>query len=76
MRQIKKPDTCQAFGVPEVGLEPTRPEGHWILSPARLPIPPLRLICNIYLKIFVLLSTLKIFLFLQPLLYFQRPQRK
>ncbi len=42
MRQIKKPDTCQAFGVPEVGLEPTRPEGHWILSPARLPIPPLR----------------------------------
>jgi hypothetical protein len=28
--------------VPEVGLEPTRPEGHWILSPARLPVPPLR----------------------------------
>ena len=23
--------------VPEVGVEPTRPEGHWILSPARLP---------------------------------------
>ena len=23
--------------VPEVGLEPTRPCGHWILSPARLP---------------------------------------
>src|SRR5918994_429696 len=28
--------------VPEVGLEPTLPEGNRILSPARLPIPPLR----------------------------------
>ena len=28
--------------VPEVGLEPTRPYGHKILSLARLPIPPLR----------------------------------
>ena len=28
--------------VPKVGLEPTRPCGHWILSPARLPVPPLR----------------------------------
>ena len=28
--------------VPEVGLEPTRPFGHQILSLARLPIPPLR----------------------------------
>ena|GEM_PF-2581466 len=27
--------------MPEVGVEPTRPEGHGILSPARLPIPPL-----------------------------------
>jgi len=32
--------TCNQ--VPEVGLEPTRPCGHWILNPARLPIPPLR----------------------------------
>ena len=24
-----------------MGLEPTRPCGHWILNPARLPIPPL-----------------------------------
>ena len=31
--------------VPEVGLEPTRPCGHWILNPARLPIPPLRQMC-------------------------------
>ena len=29
--------------MPKVGIEPTRPEGHRILSPARLPIPPLRL---------------------------------
>ena len=28
--------------MPEVGVEPTRPEGHRILSPARLPVPPLR----------------------------------
>src|SRR5439155_7234085 len=28
--------------VPKVGIEPTRPCGHRILSPARLPIPPLR----------------------------------
>ena len=28
--------------IPEAGLEPARPCGHWILSPARLPIPPLR----------------------------------
>ena len=27
--------------VPEPGLEPGRPNGHWILNPARLPIPPL-----------------------------------
>ena len=29
--------------VPTEGIEPTRPCGHWILSPARLPIPPRRL---------------------------------
>src|SRR5512139_546877 len=29
--------------VPEEGLEPSRPCGHGILSPARLPVPPLRL---------------------------------
>ena len=28
--------------MPEVGVEPTRPGGHGILSPARLPVPPLR----------------------------------
>lgn len=28
--------------VPKVGLEPTRSCEHWILNPARLPVPPLR----------------------------------
>src|SRR3954453_8176784 len=31
-----------ATAMPKVGLEPTLPEGNRILSPARLPIPPLR----------------------------------
>jgi hypothetical protein len=26
--------------VPGAGIEPARPNGHWILSPTRLPIPP------------------------------------
>src|SRR4030095_3932356 len=30
-------------GLPAEGLDTTRPCGHWILSPARLPIPPRRL---------------------------------
>jgi hypothetical protein len=29
--------------VPMEGIEPTRPRGHRILSPARLPVPPHRL---------------------------------
>ena len=29
--------------MPKVGIEPTLPEGNRILSPARLPVPPLRL---------------------------------
>jgi hypothetical protein len=33
----------QPFPLPTEGVEPTRPCGHWILSPARLPIPPRRL---------------------------------
>ena len=28
--------------IPAAGVEPARPRGHWILSPARLPIPPRR----------------------------------
>ncbi len=28
--------------MPPVGVEPTLPCGNWILSPARLPIPPQR----------------------------------
>ena len=37
---LRRPD---AVKVPKVGIEPTRPCGHGILSPARLPVPPLRL---------------------------------
>jgi hypothetical protein len=32
------------LALPTEGVEPTRPYGHWILSPARLPIPPRRLL--------------------------------
>lgn len=28
--------------IPRVGIEPTRCHHHWILSPARLPVPPPR----------------------------------
>ena len=33
---------CKASMVPEVGVEPTWSCLHWILSPARLPVSPLR----------------------------------
>ena len=29
------------YSLPKTGIEPVRPEGHGILSPGRLPIPPL-----------------------------------
>src|SRR5580704_12830105 len=35
-----------APALPTEGVEPTRPCGHRILSPARLPIPPRRLSCR------------------------------
>ena len=35
-------ERLRLHAMPEVGVEPTRPEGHGILSPARLPVPPLR----------------------------------
>ena len=34
-------------GVPKGGIEPPRPRGHRILSPVRLPVPPLRPGCAI-----------------------------
>src|SRR5205823_10689669 len=37
-----KTDRGRGPGVPAEGLEPTRSCDHWILSPARLPIPPRR----------------------------------
>ena len=36
-RHVRLTQTCSLPEVPKVGLEPTRPCGHWILSPARLP---------------------------------------
>jgi hypothetical protein len=33
---------CMTLILPGVGIEPTRPEGHGILSPERLPVPPPR----------------------------------
>ena len=30
------------YVVPKAGIEPARPKGLWILSPARLPVPPFR----------------------------------
>ena len=40
--------------MPKDGLEPSRGCPHWILNPARLPIPPLRLVthCNKHQKNF------------------------
>ena len=45
-RRIEKntPEGVFFSMVPLVGLEPTRYRYHWILSPARLPISPQRLI--------------------------------
>jgi hypothetical protein len=37
--------------VPEAGIEPARYCYHWILSPARLPIPPFGLVCKPAAKI-------------------------
>jgi hypothetical protein len=33
---------CTVEGVPAKGIEPSHPCGYWILSPARLPVPPRR----------------------------------
>ncbi len=38
------------YMVPEEGVEPSRPCGHGILSPARLPVPPLRLVGKGYTR--------------------------
>ena len=38
-KKERHPNGCLSFLVPVVGVEPTRYRYHWILSPARLPIP-------------------------------------
>jgi hypothetical protein len=35
-------EILESLMVPEAGIEPARYCYHWILSPARLPVPPLR----------------------------------
>ncbi len=35
-------ENVDALSIPAAGVEPARPCGHRILSPARLPIPPRR----------------------------------
>ena len=45
------------FLVPVVGVEPTRYRYHWILSPARLPIPSYRRITRVLYHILFKKST-------------------
>ena len=40
--EYERPAMSESNLVPEVGIEPTLPEGNGILSPARLPVSPLR----------------------------------
>ncbi len=58
------------FLVPVVGVEPTRYRYHWILSPARLPIPSYRRTDILYHTFFIKSSLFfifpKIFHFFQP----------
>src|SRR5216117_2567434 len=41
LREMHRNPTC-CWDLPAEGLEPTRSCDHWILSPARLPVPPRR----------------------------------
>ena len=44
------------FEIPAAGVEPARPRGHWILSPARLPIPPRRHVLKFAIFHFVVME--------------------
>ena len=50
---IKKTYLQVFFNVPEAGVEPARYCYHWILNPARLPIPPLGLFFLSKCKVFL-----------------------
>ena len=55
-------DRC-AVMVPEAGVEPARYRYHWILSPARLPIPSFRRFAYYIITfLFVLQDVFEIFL--------------
>ena len=42
LNQKTRSENLVIITIPAAGVEPARPCGHWILSPARLPIPPRR----------------------------------
>ncbi len=44
--EAKSPIQRPGFVVPKVGVEPTLPEENYALNVARLPVPPLRLMCS------------------------------
>ena len=44
LQDTKKAPSKESAFVPEAGVEPARYCYHWILNPARLPIPPLGLV--------------------------------
>ena len=41
-KSFKNEMFLKLFSIPAAGIEPARPRGHRILSPARLPVPPRR----------------------------------
>jgi hypothetical protein len=67
--------------VPEEGVEPTWTYNvHWILNPARLPIPPLRQVCFIVSVLLILSEeegsvSLDAIVSLQQKLSIQLPER-
>ncbi len=56
--------------MPKAGLEPARCRQHWILSPARLPIPPLRQMVVYISKIYYTEKSRKMQGFFENFLYF------
>ena len=48
---VIKCDSCFTYDLPGAGVEPARCRHHRILSPARLPIPPSRLLTTLFSKL-------------------------
>ncbi len=69
--------------MPSVGVEPTRCCHHWILSPARLPIPPQRhvflccfFVSNNYIRIPRINRFVNPFFQIQWLIFLDRDQKR